>query len=126
MVRLVAALVIALVLAPLPSSASDPLQLRLSQRLMTAPGALQITMIVEKHDVNRALIVEAESETFYRSSLITLNGSSAALFHSIRYTQLPEGAYLIRVSLYGGSEKLAVREQELEVVGHRPEPLSTP
>jgi len=122
MVRLVLTTAVATLIVSGHAATSAPLlDLRLSQRMLTAPGALSITAFVAKDEANRSLTIEAESEGFYRSSLITLQGAASSRTHSVRYTSLPEGEYLIRVSLHGADLRLAVTEQTAEVFGRPPE-----
>jgi hypothetical protein len=95
--------------------AGDLLDVRLSRHVMSAPGSLRVTVFVEHDEDNRSLTIEADSPAFYRSSVIPLDGSSAPRTHSVRYSNLPEGKYLIRVALYGAGETVAVSRQYVEV-----------
>jgi hypothetical protein len=48
---------------------------------------------------DRALIVELDSEAFFRSSLITLVGEDSPSTYWLRFDSLPAGDYLVRVSV---------------------------
>jgi hypothetical protein len=103
----------------LPSGASlhaqDALDVRLSRHVMSAPASLRITVVVQRDRDQRALTIEADSGLFYTSSLIQLDGGSAQRAHSVTYSNLPEGSYVIRVTLSDADEDLAVTERYAEV-----------
>jgi hypothetical protein len=67
-------------------------------------------------DENRSLTIEADSETFYRSSVVELEGVRAGRQHSVSYGSLPAGEYRIRVTLNGQVDVVAVREQTARVL----------
>jgi hypothetical protein len=116
-------MVIALVDTATPAAASDALEIQLSGHILPAPGALRVTIFVEKDDAHRWLRVVADSPQFFRSSVIQLDGARSPRTHYINYRNLPEGDYSIRVELQGARDTLAVEQQLATVVG---EPLDSP
>lgn len=115
-----ALLLVGLVMAFVSTTKADGdhgLRVTLLTPIMAAPGTLHISMIVERRDAHRALIVEADAMSFYRSSVIALDGADAPRKHAIRYKGLPEGTYAIRVSLIGTQGVLRVDDKLARVLG---------
>jgi hypothetical protein len=106
----------AFVLAP-AATAKNVLQMRLSSYVMAAPAALRVSIFVERQDSHRWLTIEADSQQFYRKSVIQLDGASAPRRHYLEYFHLPEGEYVIRVELKGDRDTLAMQEQHAVVTG---------
>jgi hypothetical protein len=100
-----------------PARAKNVLEMRLSSHVMVAPAALRVSIFVERQDAHRWLTIEADSEQFYRQSVIQLDGASAPRRHYLVYSHLPEGEYVIRVKLRGQRDTLAMQEQHAVVTG---------
>jgi hypothetical protein len=95
---------------------ASELSVRLSQQVMYAPGNVRITAYVEPDDSHRVLKIEADSEVFYRSSTMPLEGARAARQHTVYYANLPAANYLIRVTLADATAPVAVVSEHLRVV----------
>jgi hypothetical protein len=95
--------------------ADDVLDVRLSSQVMTAPGHVKVTIIVERDENNRLMTVEADSAAFYRSSQIPLDGAKAPRTYAFTYGDLPEGTYVIRVTVRDQRGTVAVDRKSLEV-----------
>lgn len=96
---ILAAVTLALVMSVSPKlNGSDVVRLRVTQPDPDLPGQVRVTVSVEPDAENRALVVEADSGTFFRSSEFTLDGSDAARTHRVEWRSLPAGSY--RVSAY--------------------------
>ena len=95
----------------------DPLSLRVSPAVAFAPANLIVRATVETNAANRAIGIVAESEDFYRSSEIQLDGSSAPRTAQFEFRSLPPGAYEVRATLYDlrGDPRAEVR-QEVNVI----------
>jgi hypothetical protein len=83
-----------------------------------APANLIVRALVEASKDNRAIEVVAESDDFYRSSEVTLDGDAAPRITSIELRSLPPGTYEIGVTLMGanGRPRAFVRDQ-VSVIG---------
>jgi hypothetical protein len=93
-------------LASLEASGSDDVvRMRVTQPDPDLPGQVRVVVSVEPDDENRALVVEADSGTFFRSSEFTLEGSEAARTHRIDWRQLPAGEYRVAAYLRRSSGK---------------------
>lgn len=76
-----------------PTTASDGLALKASPAMAMAPAELTVRVTVETDAGNRSLAVVAESEGFYRSSQITLDGGNAPRTNVFQFPDMPAGRY---------------------------------
>ena len=100
-------------LATLPLGAGERMTIKVSPAVAFAPANLIVrTMIVADAD-NRAVEIIAESEDFYRSSMVQLEGEKAARTSQFEFRSLPPGRYEVRASLFGtrGEQRATVRQQ---------------
>lgn len=82
----------------------DPLGIRLLPGFVTsAPAVLRVLATVESHTDNRELQVVAESESFYRSSTVSLNGDRAPRLSEFVFRNLPGGQYEVTATLKAGN-----------------------
>jgi hypothetical protein len=91
----------AFLLAASTLNGSEPLRMRVSPELMLAPGLVTVRASVEADSQNRFLEVVAESEDFYRSSQVQLNGKDAPVLNVVEFRNLPTGMYHITGVLVG-------------------------
>ena len=97
---------------------ADELTLRLTPRFVSAPGYLRSLIRVAPHDANRVLRVEIDSESYYRSSDIQLEGASAPTSHFVDWKEVPAGKYSLIVSVMGPSgDPRVVRHLDFQVLG---------
>ena len=99
--------------ATLPLGAGERITMKVSPAVAFAPANLIVrTMIVADAD-NRAVEIIAESEDFYRSSTIQLEGDRAARTNMFEFRSLPPGAYEVRANLFGtnGEQRATIRQQ---------------
>ena len=88
---------LALFLSSAPSvNASERLALAVSPRHSFAPASLVVRVHVTPDVANRALEVVAESEDYYRSSRIQLDGDGAPATSVLECRSLPGGDYDVR------------------------------
>ena len=97
---LLAVLVVVSVVAA-PADARDRLALRVSPAVAFAPADLMIRAEVDSNVANRAIELVAESDDFYRSSEVQLNGARAPRVTTVAFRSLPSGAYEVRATLKG-------------------------
>lgn len=109
--------VLAFLAVTAPAAADDPISLSLSSHVTNEPGAVLVTVVVQPHRDNRALVVEGESGSFYRLSEVSLEGEGAPRVHRIHLQNLPAGDYTVTATLRASDTTRAKRQQELMVVG---------
>jgi hypothetical protein len=108
----------AFLIGTLSSAATeDPVNVRLSASVATAPATVVVTATVVRDERNRMLVLAAESDDFFRSSAIELNGENEARRHQLWLKELPEGHYVISAELQGTTGVRALGTAFLEVRG---------
>jgi hypothetical protein len=78
--------------------------------VIAAKGTALLTVIVERNAMNRTLIWEVDGPSYYRSSTMQLDGSSAARSYFFMVRDLPGGHFDVRARL--------VRNDNSEVMDH--------
>jgi len=112
------ALTCGLLLLAQPSGSGDALTMRIVPGLTaSAPAAVAVIATIPSHEDNRALRVVAESEEFYRSSQIELNGDRAPRTSQFTFRDLPAGEYEITVILGGSRGQRAMSSRAFYVTG---------
>ena len=102
--------VVALLLAMAASVASEPLSLRVTPNVSSAPSTVTVRAYVEPKADNRRLRIEAESGSFYRSSEVQLDGDKAPTLTEFRLKSLPKGQYTVSATLFDAmGEQTVVR-----------------
>ena len=105
-----------------PSPAREIVEIRVRGHYFSAPATVPITVAVEPGAQNRMLIVEADSEDYFRSSGVELAGENEKRLHSVEFKSLPAGEYTIRAEVRSKSEVLGSAVGGLVVTGTTPEP----
>ena len=117
-IRILALTVLSLTVAPV--RAGDRVAVRVSPRIAFAPADLTVLATLEAHPDNRVMEIVAESEDFYRSSEIPLEGELAAKATFVRFQGLPSGQYAVRVVVRGSQgQRLAASQAIVDIVGRR-------
>ena len=101
------------VAATAAAGANQSLGIRVSPAVSFAPANLIIRTSVDPDADNRALEVVAQSEDFYRSSTVTLDGDRAAKTTQFEFRSLPPGEYEVSVVVTGadGRQRAISRTQ---------------
>ena len=100
-----------------PLGAGERLVLRVSPAVSFAPANLVVRATIQADAANRAVEVVAESNEFYRSSEIELDGENAPRTNTFEFRSLPSGTYEVRVTLRGGDgHQLANVRQQVNVI----------
>jgi hypothetical protein len=97
-------LIISLLTASLGVSAgagAPPLTIQVSPGVSLAPANVMVRARVARDADNRALEIEVDSEDFFRSSMVTLDGDSAPSVTQVAFKGLPGGEYQVSVALLG-------------------------
>jgi hypothetical protein len=91
--------------------------LKVSPAVAFAPANLIVKALIPADADNRAVQIIAESEQFYRSSEVHLDGDRAPRTNVIEFRSLPPGVYEVTAILLGsaGRERASVR-QEINVI----------
>ena len=98
-------------------AAGERLTVRVSPAVAFAPANLVVKAMVEANKDNRSIEIIAESEDFYRSSEMPLDGDRAPRTAVFQFRSLPGGKYLVRAVLRGaGGHELAYSEVNMNVV----------
>jgi hypothetical protein len=97
----------------LPVGAGERMTIKVSPAVAFAPANLVVRTTIEADAGNRAVEIVAESQDFYRSSEIHLEGDKAARTTTFEFRSLPPGTYEVRAKLLGadGQARAAVRQQ---------------
>ena len=107
-----------LLLAGSSIGARSPLDLHVSPNVATAPATLRIRATVAPDADNRAVTIIADSDTFFRSSQVMLEGDKAPRNTFVEYRNVPAGTYEIRGVLVGpDGQQLAVAYNTVIVIG---------
>jgi hypothetical protein len=73
--------------------AQDPVRIAVSPTIAFAPAFLRVRVHVEPNAANRTLTITADSDGYYRSSLIELEGGTSARTFFIEFKSVPAGQY---------------------------------
>jgi hypothetical protein len=84
-------------------------------RVRSAPGWLEVRATIEASPDNRTLAVVVESDDFYRSSELQLDGERAPHVNQVLFKDLPAGQYAVTVTLVGVQGRRAVESQWFQV-----------
>ena len=101
--------------------AKEVVEITIRGHFYPAPATVPITIAVEPGEDNRALTVEMESDDFYRSSMLELDGKNEKRLHMVEFKSLPPGAYVVRAQVKSKSQVLGTAVNELVVTGQIPE-----
>jgi hypothetical protein len=96
-------------------STAAPLRLLVYPRVSRAPAIVRIQARVEPAEGNRALEIIIDSDDYYRSSTIELEGAEAPRVHSVEFRHVPVGVHEIRLVLTGatGAVRATVHDRVL-------------
>jgi hypothetical protein len=108
--------------APLNSTAAENVGLNIHPRVAQAPATVRVLATVERSIENRELRVTAESELYFRSSTVQLDGDQASRTHTFRFGSLPPGEYEIAAVVRTRDGDMKVARRQVTVVGGLQEP----
>ena len=118
--RIIAAASLTLALAAAAvqtGAAKDVVEIRLRGHYFAEPATVQITVAVEPAAEHRALVIEADGEKYFRSSILALAGENEKRLHTVEFKSLPAGAYILRAQVRSTEDILATATQDLVVTG---------
>ena len=109
-----------IVAAATAGRASESVAIRVSPAIAFAPADLVIRTNIEPNEHNRAIAIVADSNSFYRSSSIQLEGDRAPKTTTVTFHSVPAGEYDITASLIGpDGHSTALAHTTVMVVGAR-------
>jgi hypothetical protein len=103
----------ALLTIAFPVDAGESITIAVSPRQSIGPTNLTVRLRVEPNADNRVLEVAADSDDFYRSSMIQLDGERAARTVFVEFRGVPSGAYQVSGALFNsvGHRRGLARQQ---------------
>jgi hypothetical protein len=99
----------------LPLNSGVPFAMKVSPTIAPAPAFVRVEATVERDSDNRSLTVTAQSDDFYRSSEIQLDGASGPRVHVIEFSHLPSGVYEVTAILVGQQGRRATARRLVRV-----------
>ena len=106
-----------LALTTISASGGEQLRVMVSPAQSFAPSNLNIRARVAPNVENRTLTIVAESEDFYRSSQISLEGDQAPAMMTFEFRGVPCGEYLVSGVLTDSmGRRRAIAEQQVRVI----------
>ncbi len=92
--------------------AGERITLKVSPAVAFAPANLVVRATILADPDNRAVEIVAESDDFYRSSEIQLEGERAPRTNMFEFRSLPPGVYEVRANLLGadGQARAVIRQ----------------
>ena len=98
-------------------AAADELSVRLPYVVSHGDALVRATVWVPRDGDNRMLRITLDSESFYRSSDVPLEGERAPQSHTLVWHKLPPGSYDVTIELVGTTRVKQVLRRELHVMG---------
>ena len=106
-----------ILMAAAPVGGSEPLTLRVSPMQSFAPANLYIRLSIEPNANNRVVSIVAESEDYYRSSEVALEGEQGPRTVIVQFRSVPEGQYQIRSAVENAlGKEVATARQNINVL----------
>jgi hypothetical protein len=93
--------------------AGERITIKVSPAVAFAPANLVVRATIPGDADNRAVQIVAESDNFYRSSEVQLEGERAPRTTTFEFRSLPSGTYLVSANLMGadGRSRGIIRQQ---------------
>jgi hypothetical protein len=83
----------------MPTGAADRIAIRVTPSFGFAPATVQVVATVRSNERSRAIEIVAESESYYRSSTMPLEGEVSFRSNRFEFRGLPGGEYAITAAL---------------------------
>jgi len=99
-------------------SAKEPVSIHVNPTVGVAPADVNIRITVERDASNRELEIVADSDSFFRSSLVQLDGDRAPVTTMIQLHGLPGGEYAVTAVVIGANgQQRAIARAQVRIVG---------
>jgi hypothetical protein len=99
--------------------ADTPISVTVTPSVTIASGDTRLKVLLERNEMNRALIWEVDGPNYYRSSAMSIEGASAAKRYLFTVRDLPEGKFEVRVTVRRTDNSQSVDRSQLVVIGRR-------
>ena len=100
----------------IPAATQRVVEIQLRGRYYTEPATLRVTVAVQPDESNRALVVEADGDSLFRSSEVPLHGEKEQRIHTVEFKNLPAGQYVLRAEVHSARDVRGTAE-DLVIVG---------
>jgi len=98
--------------------AGEPLIVSVHPAVSMAPANVKVETRIEADAANRAIEISADSQNFYRSSIIPLDGASAPRINVFEFRGLPGGKYEVTAALIGDDGRRRwYQRQSFNIIG---------
>jgi len=102
---------------PIGAGSPDPVTLKATPAVAFAPATLVVRATIAADAHNRVIEVSADSEDFFRSSAIELEGERAPRTNMFEFRSLPPGTYEVSARLIGDDgRQRAIARQEVQII----------
>jgi hypothetical protein len=102
-------------------AAGDPVSVRVNPSVAVAPTTLAIRVNVVPQAGNRALEIVVDSDDFYRSSRVQLDGDLGPVVNTMQIGSVPAGDYEVTATVIGADGKRGTMARaHAEVMGTSP------
>ncbi len=95
----------------------EPLRLTVTPKITTAPATVKVIATIDRNSANRALVVQADSGDYFRSSTIQLDGADTARMYEIWFRALPPGDYEITALVENNQGKITKATTNAKILG---------
>src|SRR5262249_24855657 len=110
-------LLAAILMTSAPVVGSEPLTLKVSPMQSFAPANLYIRLSIAPNANNRVVSIVAESEAYYCSSEVALEGEQGPRIVIVQFRSVPEGQYEIRTAVGNAlGKEVATARQNINVL----------
>jgi hypothetical protein len=103
------------------SPAKEIVEIKVHGYYFAAPATVPMTIAVEPGEKNRVLVVEVDSDNYFRSSGVELDGEKEKRLHALEFRSLPAGEYTLRAEVRSKTGVLGTATGGLVVTGMTPE-----
>ena len=97
-----------------------PITVRVTPAFAIEGSPVQAMVRVARHAENRLLRITVDSENYFRSSDVELDGENAAITHYLPMNSLPAGEYAFLAVVYGPSGERARSYEEFRLLPREP------
>jgi hypothetical protein len=91
--------------------------LRVSPRVASAPATIVVRVTVEPDEGNRRLEISLDSEAFYRSTELPLEGDRGPRTTQVEFRDVPGGAYRVQAIVSGATKHVLYAKADVIVNG---------
>ena len=101
-----------------PAVASEPVAVSANPMISMAPATIVVSVVLEPDERNRFLTVVTDSQDFYSSSEVSLDGDRAARQQRFTVRNLPAGEYVVQARVTRADDSERIAETRLVVTGY--------